>query len=101
MVNLIPMAVSLYKHVCSLQDYKGEFWQLHYLRTKDGDEVDFCLVHDDRADCMIEAKLTDSSPPSSLKNFRKRYGIKATLVVKELSESKRSAGLPWNLHRII
>jgi uncharacterized protein len=87
------MALSLYKHVCALQDYKGESWQLHYLRTKDGDEVDFCLVRDDRADCMIEAKLTDSSPPSALKNFHKRYGIKATLVVKELKREQEINGI--------
>lgn len=87
------MALNLYKHVYALQDYKGESWQLNYLRTKDGEEVDFCLVRDDRADCMIEVKMTEASPPSALRNFYKRYGIKASLVVKELKREQEIDGI--------
>jgi uncharacterized protein len=89
--NLI--AQSLHKHVCALQDYKGESWQLNYLRTKDGDEVDFCLVRDDHADCIIEAKLSDTSLPSALKSFHKRYGMRASLVVKELKREQEIDGI--------
>jgi hypothetical protein len=46
------MAVCLLKNVYALQDYKGEPWQLQYLRTKDGDEVDFCLVCGDKAEII-------------------------------------------------
>jgi uncharacterized protein len=82
------LAQSLHKHVCALQDYKGESRQLNYLRTKDGDEVDFCLVRDDRAEHIIEAKLSNAAPHAALKNFSKRYGLKASLVVKDLKREQ-------------
>ena len=86
-------ALCLLKHVYALQDYKGEPWQLQYLRTKDGDEVDFCLVSDDRAEQMIEVKTADASIPAALRNFNKRYGIKASLVVKELKREQVIDGI--------
>jgi len=39
-------AVCLLKHVHGQVDILGQPWALHYLRTKDGVEVDFCLVRD-------------------------------------------------------
>jgi uncharacterized protein len=87
------MAVSLQKHAFALQDYKGEAWQVQYLRTKDGDEIDFCLVCGDQAHHMIEVKVADSSLPPALRNFHKRYGIEASLVVKELKREQVIDGI--------
>jgi len=42
--NLV--AVCLLKHVYAKVDYLAEAYALHYLRTKDGQEVDFALVND-------------------------------------------------------
>jgi len=87
------MALALQKHAYALQDYKGQSWQLHYLRTKDGDEIDFCLARDDRAVHMIEVKLSDASPPHALRSFHKRYKIKASLVVKDLKREQELDGI--------
>jgi uncharacterized protein len=87
------MAVCLLKHVYALQDYKGEPWQLQYLRTKDGNEVDFCLVCGDKAEEMIEVKVADASVPSALRNFSKRYGISARLVVKDVKREQEIDGI--------
>lgn len=87
------MAVCLQKHVYALQDYKGELWQLQYLRTKDGDEIDFCLVCGDRPERMLEVKIADSSLPPALRNFHRRYGIQASLVVKELKREQEIDGI--------
>jgi uncharacterized protein len=87
------MAVNLQKHAFALQDYKGEAWQVHYLRTKDGYEIDFCLVCGDQAHHIIEVKVADSSLPRPLRNFHKRYGIKASLVVKELKREQVIDGI--------
>jgi len=38
--------VCLLKHVYAKVDYLAEAYALHYLRTKDGQEVDFALVND-------------------------------------------------------
>lgn len=89
--NLI--AVSLLKHICGLQDYKGETWRLHYLRTKDRDEVDFCLVRNDLPEQMIEAKVTDAKPSVSLRKFHRRYGIAASQVVKDVRRERVSDGI--------
>jgi predicted AAA+ superfamily ATPase len=86
-------AVNLLKHVYGLQDYKGEQWQLQYLRNKDGDEVDFCLVKDDTAEQMIEVKVADSTIPPALRKFRKRHDIRASLVVKELKREQEIDGV--------
>jgi len=53
------MAVNLQKHVYALRDYHGKAAELRYLRTKDGKEVDFCLVGDQKAATIIEAKYAD------------------------------------------
>lgn len=87
------VAVSLLKHVCALQDYKGQPWRFQYLRTRDGDEVDFCLVRDDRAELMIEVKTADADIPSVLRKFYRRYKIPATLVVKELKREQVREGI--------
>ena len=87
------MAVNLQKHTYACQDYKGEAWQVQYLRTKDGDEIDFCLVCGDQAHHIIEVKVADSSLPPALRNFHKRYGIKASLVVKELKREQVIEGI--------
>jgi uncharacterized protein len=87
------VAVSLLKHVCALQDYEGQRWGLHYLRTRDGDEVDFCLVHNDHAEQMIEVKMADAELPAGLRKFYRRYAIPAMLLVKELKREQVKEGI--------
>jgi len=87
------MAVSLLKHIYGLYDYKAEPWQLHYLRTKDGDEIDFCLVYNTTAELMIEAKLQWKNVPRTLTQFHKKYGFPALLVVKDLKREQNLYGV--------
>ena len=78
------MALCLLKHVYAKIDYLGESWALHYLRTKDGREVDFALVKDNKVISMLEAKLSDGGPNKSLVWFQNRYNFPAIQIVKEL-----------------
>ena len=39
-------------------DSKAEDCSLHYLRTKDGQEVDFAVIKDQEVEAMIEVKLS-------------------------------------------
>lgn len=80
--NLI--ALCLLKHVYAKIDYLGENWLLHYLRTKDGREVDFALAKDNKVERMIEAKVSDGEPSRSLIWFQEKYNFPAAQVVKEL-----------------
>lgn len=82
-------AVSLLKHVYALNDMVGEPYALHYLRTKDGLEVDFCLVRDNLPESMIEAKMSEDRPSRSLKNFSNRYAIPAIQIVLNLKQEKK------------
>jgi hypothetical protein len=42
--------------VYSLNDLLGRPFSLHYLRTKDGAEVDFCIAENNVPKLMIEVK---------------------------------------------
>jgi predicted AAA+ superfamily ATPase len=87
------IAVSLLKHTWALNDYKGIPAMLHYLRTKDGEEVDFCLVTSDKPDVMIEVKTQFRDIPKSLKWFKEKFGIPGVLTVKELKREQTFAGI--------
>jgi predicted AAA+ superfamily ATPase len=80
-------AVCLLKHVQYLQDITGEDIELHYLRTKDGKEIDFTLSREGRATHLIEVKLSDVAPSPSL-----------ALLAKKLPEAK-AFQLVQNLRR--
>ncbi|MDQ7825779.1 MAG: ATP-binding protein [Candidatus Eremiobacteraeota bacterium] len=67
------VAVCLLKHVQYLQDAKGTETALHYIRTRDGKEVDFALAENGVASCFIEVKLSEGSPGRFLKYFKERY----------------------------
>jgi uncharacterized protein len=93
-------AVCLLKHVQYLQDTAGEDVNLQYVRTKDGREIDFALSRQGKIEQLIEIKLSDDVPSSSLHFFLKRIPeASACLLVHNLrrerqrdSVSVRSAG---------
>jgi len=78
------IAGSLLKHVSYLQNEKGIDAQLHYLRTKDGKEVDFCIVEDEIPTLMLEVKNGDSNISKQLIFFHERYNIPGKQIVKNL-----------------
>jgi predicted AAA+ superfamily ATPase len=80
--NLV--AVSLLKHVYAKTDYLAQECSLHYMRTKDGLEVDFALACQDEVESIIEVKLSDSTPSKALVHFHEKYGYSAVQVVKTL-----------------
>lgn len=82
------VALSLLKHVFGEIDYEGEDFELKYLRTKDGKEVDFCLANNDRVVEVIEAKTRDPNISQNLKYFCSKYDLKGIQVVKELKRER-------------
>jgi predicted AAA+ superfamily ATPase len=80
--NLV--AVSLLKHVYGLTDYQAKEYTLHYLRTKDGVEIDFILACQEKIESIIEVKLSDRVPTRALVNFKERYNYPAIQLVKLL-----------------
>ncbi|MGA1871676.1 MAG: ATP-binding protein [bacterium] len=84
--NLI--ALSLLKHVLGKIDYQGENFDLKYLRTKEGKEVDFCLTNNNKIIEAIEVKHRDRNISENLRYFCKKYNLKGIQVVKELKREK-------------
>jgi predicted AAA+ superfamily ATPase len=78
--NLV--AVSLLKHAYRATDETGAPASVHYLRTKDGREVDFCFVEGERIKAMIEVKTDDSQASRHLKYFHSKYGLKGFQIVR-------------------
>lgn len=80
--NLV--AVCLLKHVYAKVDYLAEEYALHYIRTKDGQEVDFALVKDGSIELLIEVKNTDPTINKSLFTFHTKYQLPAIQIVHHL-----------------
>jgi predicted AAA+ superfamily ATPase len=89
--NLV--AVSLLKHVLGMTDTLGKRHELKYLRTKEGREVDFCLVREGVPVSMVEAKLADPHLSGSLAGFHAKYSIPAVQVVRRLKRERVEAGV--------
>jgi hypothetical protein len=87
------VAVSLLKHVHWCRDTQGEDMRLAYIRTKDKQEVDFCLVREDTPVEMIEAKLRGPDPGKTIHSFARRYDIPASAVFLHLKRPRTSGAL--------
>lgn len=89
--NLV--ASCLLKDVFAKVDYQAENYSLHYLHTKEGQEVDFAVVRDAKVERMIEAKCSDSSVHPALIYFHEKYKIPGYQVVKELKRERVDKGI--------
>ncbi|MDP3975689.1 MAG: ATP-binding protein [bacterium] len=85
--NLV--AVCLIKSAYYRVDEFGEDLQLHYLRTKEGKEVDFCMVKNNEPQYLVEAKDTDHHLSPSLIYFSKNHDLKGVQVVKNLKRERQ------------
>lgn len=82
-------AAMLLKHVHFEHDALGKQSQLHYLRTKDGAEVDFVLCENAAPTHLIECKHADNRAASSLVKFAGLFpDAKAIHLVHELRQEE-------------
>jgi uncharacterized protein len=85
--NLV--ACALRKEVDRVEDTTGDRLALHYLRTKDGREIDFAVARENRVARLVEVKTTDDSPSASFGHFaRFLKGAQRTQVVRILRREK-------------
>ena len=98
--NLV--ACALLKHVEYLHDTQGQETALHYIRTKDGAEVDFALSSGLELTDLVECKLTDPKPHHALARFAQEWPqAKAVQLVRDLRQPRAFASLsvvaaaPW------
>ena len=83
------IAVSLLKHVQYLNDTKGTDIVLNYIRTKNGKEVDFVITENYIPSHIIEVKLSNKNPSSSLLYFSQRFSnAKSIQLVHNLQQEE-------------
>ena len=86
--NLV--AAHLLKHVEWQQDAFGRDCGLHYLRTKDGAEVDFAVAEDGRLVGLVECKWADPTLHRALDRFAKENSEAAAVqIVQHLRQPER------------
>ena len=84
--NLV--ATALLKQVQWQHDVQGKEAALHYIRTKDGAEVDFALSEKSQLTELVECKLSEDKPHRALLRFASEQApVKAVQVVRNLRHS--------------
>lgn len=100
--NLV--ACALLKLLHRIEDVHGDRAALHYLRTKDGHEIDFFASVEGQPPMLVEAKWSDTEPTRSFASFERAFGhAKRLQVVRKPSGSDRThpngievrAAAPW------
>jgi predicted AAA+ superfamily ATPase len=94
--NLV--ACHLLKHAQWRKDALGKEVELHYLRTKDGKEVDFALSDSSGIEPslthLIECKWSDKNPHAALSQFRESQpNAEAIQLVRELRKERDVGGI--------
>ena len=84
--NLV--ATALLKQVQWQHDVQGQEAALHYIRTKDGAEVDFALSEKNQLTQLVECKLSDEKPHRALLRFAlEKAPVQAVQVVRNARHS--------------
>jgi len=88
------VGVCLLKHVQYLQDSQGRMIDLHYIRTKEGKEIDFAISENGDLTHGIEVKLSEKEISSSLRYFsEKLLGVKMVQVVHNLRREREDRNI--------
>ncbi|MBU1215158.1 MAG: ATP-binding protein [Gammaproteobacteria bacterium] len=83
------VAGMLLKHAHFLRDSAGREVGLHYIRTKDGAEVDFALSENGELSHLIECKQGDNKPHRSLVRFAEQFrSAESTQIVRNLRQEE-------------
>lgn len=91
--NLV--ATNLLKRLHFIEDYHGYRCSLHYIRDKDGREVDFVTKIDGQIIDLIEVKSSDTTISTSLKYYSEKLQPKNTVQI--VGELKR----PFNQGQVL
>jgi len=84
--NLV--ACALLKEIQWRQDVAGENFDLHYIRNKDGREIDFLITLEKQPRKLIEVKWKDASLSPNFGKFLTHEPLSRVQVVAELTQNK-------------
>lgn len=93
--NLI--ALSLLSEIDFLHDTEGRKIQLHYLRNKEGNEIDFVLLENNNLTYAIESKWGQVKPEKSFKVFFQKGTLKAEQYLQLVGEDIENREYPGGL----
>ena len=83
------VANALLKELHFLEDILGATTNLHFVRTKDGREIDFLVVINDKPSHLIEVKWSDNTPSKHFSYFESYFPkTKKIQLVKEIQREK-------------
>lgn len=77
------VAVELWRAVHNWNDLGMGEYSLHYLRNKQGEEVDFLICDKNRPKLLIEVKTSEISPDTGLRKFQAILQIPAVQLVEK------------------
>ncbi len=95
--NLV--ACALFKEVQYCTDALGQKLDLHYVRNKDGKEVDFLVTRDKKPERLIETKLGDENISPHLKTFAAMLGTKLNTQVNRTAAREQTLRGGFELRR--
>ena len=75
------VAVELLRAVSNWNDFGFGDFTLHYIRNKEGEEVDFLIARDHVPMLLVESKFSDDTLSKSLAKFQARLNIPAVQLV--------------------
>ena len=88
------VAVTLLKNIHYQYDVNGDVQELHYLRNKEGKEIDFAIACRGRIRDAIEVKLSDTAPSKNLYYFKQKYpGLRYIQLVFNLRQAREVDGI--------
>jgi len=79
------VAIELYRAVSLWSDMGYGSYSLHFIKNKEQQEVDFLIADDHEPVVLVEAKLSDMQPSSTLIKFQNALKVPALQLVNEAS----------------
>ena len=71
------VALELFRAVSTWNDLGRGSFELHFVRNRQGHEVDFLIVEKRRPLLLVEAKAADTQPAPALRTFQEKLGVPA------------------------
>lgn len=76
-------AMELQRAVTAWNDLGYGRFELHFIKNKEHQEVDFLIANEHKPILLIETKLADREPSAALKKFQSALGIPAVQLINE------------------
>lgn len=77
------VAVELWRAVTQWNDLGYGKFSLHFIKNKEKQEVDFLIAYGGKPLLLVEAKLSEEQPSSSLRKFQRALNIPAVQLLLE------------------